>query len=123
MKIKEAIEEMRQVVEKQITEVVHELDNALVWVSTIADQNAESCLARVISACASLLQIVQNQQAQIEAQDETIKMLQANVPDLIEARSDPDSCQRCGHAINEHSLFYGCKLSSCRCSQFVRGLE
>jgi hypothetical protein len=113
----------KELIEQQIAGAADQLDNALVWVGGIADQRPEYRVARVVSACGSLLRIVENQQAQIERQDEIIRTLQADVCELIEAHGGSDACQRCGHPIDRHSLFNGCKATDCQCSQFVRGLQ
>jgi hypothetical protein len=142
MTMREVIEEMRQVreqnereaeraeamdakelIEQQIAKAVDQLDNALVWIGGIAGRRPEYRVARVVSACASLLRIVQSQQAQIERQDEIIRTLQADVCELIEVHGGSDACQTCGHPIDRHWLFNGCKATDCQCPQFVRGLK
>lgn len=112
------------------------IESAAEWLSAMnarsLNRMSDVALAKGENVCVlqCLLQIVQNQQAQIEKCNADIEALmnlsnvtRADVDDLIcETVESGEMCGRveCGHYIGHHKLFNGCQVSECECEQFYR---
>jgi len=104
----------KELIEKRIEEASNAIVNADDWARKV---NLVFAFNALSACCGRLLQVVQNQQAQIE---ELQEMNSEDEPQDV-VRVEVCARARCEHPIDRHSLFKGCCVAGCLCSQFCRG--